>query len=293
MIGAFVVLEIIVWLFAFGLSKSNIPQNPSITWEKCEANADIMYGPIILLFIQALAVPWALMSLKNVGTAYLMKFEVSFGMLAGVFGFIFYSLLFVVMPNNDSVKLLHDFVPSITLITVHTVSIGIPTFLVLKHEYSLKTLMKWNEDDRVAFEKILSSPELFQEFKLQLARDFCIENGLFYDQYRKILPQLPPFDGKVDLTIIAGNKWDKATAMKSIENYSLEARQLILNLYRQFIASNAPHEVNIGATRKVAKKCMEQLGSLSPEIIHAIAKEVKENMLLNSYVKFKRTTQGV
>ncbi|KAI9144933.1 RGS domain-containing protein [Paraphysoderma sedebokerense] len=108
------------------------------------------------------------------------------------------------------------------------------------------------------FEKILNDKKLFVEFKKSLAEDFCIENGLFWEDWR---------------------------ALKSISDRT-ETERAVHAIYNKYIRQNAQYEINISSSTK--SKFIKMIDSKSTDfsIVEEVKKEVFQMMYLNSFPRF-------
>ncbi|KAI9145079.1 hypothetical protein BKA69DRAFT_1122016 [Paraphysoderma sedebokerense] len=129
-------------------------------------------------------------------------------------------------------------------------SVTVPTLVALVVHRKRQNLLIDHSLD--AFNKILNDRRLFAEFKQSLAEDFCIENGLFWEDW-------------------------------------MEARQSLKNSVKHvqtIFPTSANLELNVTATTK--KKIAESIEQniLAAEIFAEAKAEVFQMMYLNSFPRF-------
>ncbi|TPX57411.1 hypothetical protein PhCBS80983_g03874 [Powellomyces hirtus] len=75
----------------------------------------------------------------------------------------------------------------VSLIVSHTSAITIPLILSYRNELLRKKMVfLYNME---SFAKVLSDKVVWEEFKLYMAADFCVENALFYEAYQELIVQ--------------------------------------------------------------------------------------------------------
>jgi hypothetical protein len=135
--------------------------------------------------------------------------------------------------------------------------------------------------DVESFVEVLRNPARYEDLKKAIARELSTENALFYESIAKLfthcnIPLL--FQGKYPLIPI-----ESAANSKNIEASDMRV------IYKQFIASNSPNELNISDNLRQEFIDMVQKESPSAEILLRVNDQVLESIYSNAYFKYCNT----
>ncbi|KAI9143677.1 hypothetical protein BKA69DRAFT_1123087 [Paraphysoderma sedebokerense] len=285
----FFIFEVMVLVATIVTSKNRFLANPRITLGECDQKHDIIYGFLGYYALLLSTIVFALWELKKVKDSYYVKAEIVSCLVISGIGFAIYFICYFLPPTSSAAY--HSYVPSaITLLICHSLSVTAPMILAFRHDRHIERASVDNE--KISFDRVLSNPALFQEFKVQLAKDFSIENGFFYEDYLEFCTLYSSSSSTSILprSLSQGKLLSASSSKTSLSPSSLYTPAVLSKLYkiyRTYIAPEAPMELNVdGKLRKMAQQSVNETGVLSIEVLDNIKEEVKKNMMLNSFPKF-------
>ncbi|KAI9145078.1 hypothetical protein BKA69DRAFT_1122015 [Paraphysoderma sedebokerense] len=227
--------------------------------------AGLDFLPIyILVIISFFVIPYFIFLIRKVKDSFYLRLE--FQVTLAVFMVFFllfalneyrYSLFVNINPNGSRLWLL------ILVLLCHTASVTIPIIVALIRERKKKIVLL--DHSLEAFNKILNDRRLFVEFKKSLAEDFCIENGLFWDDLMALL---------------------QASADPSSPKKPADINKAVLGIYSNYIKAGSRYELNIsaGTKKKITQAITAKKYDLT--ILESAKNEVFQMMYLNSFPRF-------
>ncbi|KAI9597479.1 hypothetical protein BDF19DRAFT_301766 [Syncephalis fuscata] len=128
---------------------------------------------------------------------------------------------------------------------------------------------------RAQFQKLLSDPKRFREFKLFSIRNMSVENAFFYDACRSLLKSSELHD----IALTEGN---------ADPGYKDRLVRRLMWLYTTFLRASADMEVNLlGTTRRRLERAARD-GVLDIPIMKKAMNEVEELMFYDTYQRYLR-----
>lgn len=219
----------------------------------------------IFVAVYFLLIPYFLYLIHNVHESYFLKRE--FQVTLSTFFICFCVYLVDKFVFYRRMVLIGENVWLFTCVLIcHTFSVTLPAIFVTVQTFKQKNpIMDCTLEN---LHKVLTDGRLFDQFKIILAEDFCIENGLF---------------------------WNEVSRLES-EFHQLQPQQLektVLIIFHKYIKPNANFELNITAgTRNMITQEIS-----SKKIKHTIydqaKKEVFQMMYLNSFPRFLTKSKGI
>ncbi|ORX90445.1 regulator of G protein signaling superfamily [Basidiobolus meristosporus CBS 931.73] len=146
-----------------------------------------------------LGVPVLLYWFWGIDDVYGIRKELLAVAITSMIGFFLY-LIFMFLPSLRTVeKTFAAYVwGAITLVLIHTFFVIYPIYELRKSRQ-----VRANAKNTQVFDKVLSDPVLFEDFKAFTIKDFSVENPLFYERCRKLresVTHIPRFSAKVSLS---------------------------------------------------------------------------------------------
>jgi hypothetical protein len=247
----------------------------------------VLYG---LMGIFLLIIPYLLYSLRSVNDCLHIRREimVTLGM--------FYPTVALFLPNMfipgdpAAPKTTGAFLYTLVLVIMtQIVCILYPLYMVYKSEIEMKSLKL----DPASFEKAIQDPTMFKELKEILAKSFCIENGLFLEEFQSLKGRRR--SKSIRQTGITIKSYLEATNSQLVPDSTIviqSGNQIkeYKRLYDTFIKPGSPQELNI--TSLLREKITLAVNQLSenqeaPEnLFDEVATEVKLMIYLNTFPKF-------
>ncbi|KAI9143700.1 RGS domain-containing protein [Paraphysoderma sedebokerense] len=230
-------------------------------------NRTLDYLPLyIFVGVYFLLIPCFLYLIKNVQDSYFIKLE--FQLTLSTFFTLFCIYLFdrfvfksKLTPVGDQMWLFS------VVVLCHTISVTAPAVgVILLKLRPAKDSINNTLDN---FNRILMDRRLFEQFKKSLAEDFCIENGLFFE----------------NLQALENDENKRKNSPKQYESS-------IIALYQEYIRPGANYELNIPASTR--KRITQEIQSKNyqVEIYEQAKKEVSQMMYLNSFPRFLAKLKG-
>ncbi|KAJ1508007.1 hypothetical protein HMI54_003615 [Coelomomyces lativittatus] len=130
---------------------------------------------------------------------------------------------------------------------------------------------------------------MWKAFKKSLAKDFCIENGLFVEEYMKLVHV-----GEVLQNNISRGELVQDLEISISKGKSTNLLPTVCNnandLYEVFVKKNSLFELNISfRTRSTVEKSFSD-GKLKLSSLEPVYREVMNNMFANTYPRFLAET---
>jgi hypothetical protein len=165
------------------------------------------------------------------------------------------------------------------------ISIYVPVILAMWRSHKRK-LITYSPDD---FSKVLLTKEDYQIFRSFLAKQLCLENGLFFEQFSNVLLDcLPRVDTVLPFSLrelLERHYRETAQNMRNDERH-LRMSRTVMMIYNDFICENSPHELNL--TDEVKREIKKQLeaNKCHPVVFCPAWTEVFHLMFYSTYREF-------
>ncbi|KAI9144931.1 hypothetical protein BKA69DRAFT_645114 [Paraphysoderma sedebokerense] len=180
-ISVVMIIEVVMLLIALGYTKCYNPDGKCLNLGARKAGYD-MAAVFAFISIYVLLLPYFLYLIRKVKDSFFLRLELqitlcTFLVMFTLFIIDWYSTTFnTINPYHGYLWLL------IGLLLCHTVSVVIPVIAAVVLKYGKEKVLLNHSIE--ACEKILNDRRLSVEFRKSLAEDFCIENGLFWEDWK-------------------------------------------------------------------------------------------------------------
>lgn len=239
-----------------------------------------IYNPQ-LLFIVFLLFIWfcSLFQMHRIKNGMGIKTEYTFG---AILCLIPYTLLVIaqVQGLDDGQGLGTRYGVSVYIVMMglfsQTVFITFPLIYILITRNTMKALEEDLIVDSNSLEIVINTPHLFIQFKQALASEFCIENGLFIEEYKAMLQK--------DQEVVTGINGHAIENTKT--NQKRRNKTAMVDLFTKYITPNSPFQLNL--SESTVKSVQERLeaGSDSLEDLKIVYDEVIYGLYNTSFTRF-------
>ncbi|EPZ36293.1 regulator of G protein signaling superfamily [Rozella allomycis CSF55] len=242
----FIIIQFIVTIIAIAVNSTNLSSS-------C-ASPMVFLPTLVLIVLILVGIPFFLYLIRNTKDRLWVRGEIVMSMTAFGIIYVIYllssllsSLRFLRLPGGTGTW--------VVIASILTFCITVVTPLYLSF---FPQKISTSRDTDISFDKVLENPEYFEMLKIELAGSFCMENGLYWEAYKKLKSEYVPEKIKKQCWYIQ----------------------------KHFIETDSPYQLNLPADviGKVTKNMQES--KFSEETFAPVTKEVYNMMAMNTYPLF-------
>ncbi|KAI9140392.1 hypothetical protein BKA69DRAFT_1080783 [Paraphysoderma sedebokerense] len=199
---------------------------------------------------------------------------------------------------------------------IHFVDVIVPLFRAHRHVRYLRHCHRQkgitNSEEKLTIDKAIDDAMLWEQFQLQIVKDFAGENAEFINDYKKVMEKYQQLLSIQSQQGTGGTNQHNGSPQSQSQSQSPEKQsastqkkqvtmvlinQMIQNILRNYILPGSPFELNITAKLRssVVEEVKTKLGegkNVSPDILDPVFDEVKKILEMNSWLRFLEIRNG-